>query len=88
MSLLLTAQLIVIVSDTTVAGEGEHKIIDFIRYQRQFPDVYNPTMTHCLYGADAGTQTLDQTHSVDLLMLALSLHEVRQPHIITNFLKA
>jgi len=55
----------VVFSDALVPGEGEHKILDFIRSQRT-QESYNVDTSHCIHGADA-----------DLILLGLSTHE---PH--------
>ena len=55
-------QLKIIYTGADVPGEGEHKIVDWIR-KYKVSDEFDENTTHCIYGLDA-----------DLIMLGLVTH--------------
>ena len=57
--------LLVVVDDAACPGEGEHKVVDYIRRLRRSP-AHDPETCHAICGQDA-----------NLIMLGLSLHEPR-----------
>ena len=56
------SELVVMFSDCCVPGEGEHKIMDFLRFSKQ-SQIFPHNTTHCVYSPDA-----------DVILLTLSLN--------------
>ena len=74
-------QLKVIFSDSSVPGEGEHKIMHYLRAQRIQPD-YDPNTRHVIFGPVSNTLFWPTWSSLtsflqdaDLILLGLASHE-------------
>jgi 5'-3' exoribonuclease 1 len=51
-----------------VPGEGEHKIMDFLRYSKQI-ELFNKNTTHCVYSPDADVILLTLTLNLDYICI-------------------
>lgn len=54
----------VMFSGSDIPGEGEHKVLRYLRYAREHDPDWRPGLRHCMFGPDA-----------DLVMLGLATHE-------------
>lgn len=54
----------VIFSGSDIPGEGEHKVLRYLRHAREHDPNWKPNLRHCMFGPDA-----------DLVMLGLATHE-------------
>lgn len=59
---LLWSNIKVVYSGGNIPGEGEHKILDYVRDWKESDD-FDVNATHCFYGNDS-----------DLVILALATH--------------
>lgn len=70
-------QLYVIFSDCCVPGEGEHKIMEFLRYSKSI-ELFNKNTTHCVYSPDADVILLTLALNIDYICIVKEDTSVNQ----------
>ena len=70
-------ELNVMFSDCCVPGEGEHKIMEFLRYSKSI-ELFNKTTTHCVYSPDADVILLTLTLNLDYVCIIKEDTSVQQ----------
>ena len=74
----------VIYSPPTIPGEGEHKIMDYIR---ALPNVIQTNYSHCMFGPDGDLIMLTLSAHVNNIYLLRESHDNAETYDLTNMTK-